>query len=555
MYMKKHRIPFFRAIVLGFLLIAFNSFAQQKPHLARNGKATQLIVDGKPFLVLGGELHNSSSSSSDYMETLWEPLKEMNLNTVLAAVSWQLLEPTEGKFDFSLVDEIINDARAHDLRIILLWFGSWKNGLSHYTPDWVKKDTDRFPPVVFDNGKSPEVISVLSEEAKQADAKAFAALMSHVKKVDENQHTVIMVQIENEVGLIGDTRDHSKVANKLFEKEVPAELIKGLKQHQNEIMPSLKEMLNKNRDHSAGSWAEMFGNTAAADEAFMAWHYANYLNTVAKAGKDEYDLPMFTNTWIVQPEDKKPGDYPTGGPQAHLLEIWRIGAPDIDFESPDVYLPNFKEIAEMYYHPDWNPLFIPESFMDIDGAANAFYAVGECNAIGYSPFGIDRNQKKPSTNILAKSYDILNQLMTAITSAQSRGEIRGISLSRSDSIKQFELGGYELTAILRTNWEGEFQTDKGFGIVINTGKDNFIIAGADISISFIPGGKGSEMAGLASVWEGRYVDGNWTPGRLLNGDDIMLSYDLFNEAEEDRTGTGAKLGPHPTILKVELYRY
>ena len=74
------------------------------------------------------------------MEPLWANLKEGGMNTVLAVVTWEQVEPVEGQFDFTVVDEMIKAARANDLKLAILWFGSWKNGMSSYHPVWVKKD-------------------------------------------------------------------------------------------------------------------------------------------------------------------------------------------------------------------------------------------------------------------------------------------------------------------------------------------------------------------------------------------------------------------------------
>src|ERR1700712_2739763 len=248
--------------IAGLLQIALLGNAQ--PRLQKNGAATQLMVNEKPFLVLGGELYNSSSSSSDFMQGLWQPLKQKNLNTVLAAVSWELLEPEEDKFDFALVDDIIKGAQEQQLKVILLWFGSWKNGLSHYTPLWVKQDYKRFPRILLENGKPTETISALSVEGAKADAKAFAALLKHVKETDADQ-TVVMVQVENEVGVIGGTRDHSATADAAFAKAVPDELMKGLQTNQNQLQPLFKQNWEAAGGKAAGNRAEVFGKTDFAD--------------------------------------------------------------------------------------------------------------------------------------------------------------------------------------------------------------------------------------------------------------------------------------------------
>lgn len=263
---------------------------------------------------------------------------------------------------------------------------------------------------------------------------------------------------------------------------------------------------------------------------------------------------MFVNAWIVQPEDKTPGDYPSGGPQAHVHDIWRIAAPDIDIKAPDIYLPDFAGITSQYYH-SWNPLFIPESFNGTTGAANAFYAIGKHNAIGYSPFGIDGGLNDSTQVQLAKAYKVLNDLTPEISVAQASNNIDAVSLQMSEPLQSFNLGGYLITAGLRKSWSGILQAKKGYGIVIQTGTDEFTIAGSDIDITFIPTSLGPKMGGIASLWEGSYENGVWKSGRLLNGDNIMMSYKLADEAMANRTGTGVHLLAEPGILKVKLYRF
>ncbi len=525
------------------------------PHLAKKGSATQLIVDGKPFLALAGELHNSSSSSLDYMRPIWPKLEAMNLNTVLAVVSWDLTEPEEGKFDFTLVDGLIQQARHHRLHLVLLWFGSWKNGISHYVPEWVKRDFERFGRVRIESGKSIEVLSTLSDANWQADARAFAALMRHIREVDSKQHTVIMIQVQNEVGVLGDSRDRSEAANEAFVKRVPRELMQHLIKHKDNLLPELKEVWSATDFKESGTWAEVFGTGVKADEIFMAWNYALYLNRVAHAGKAEHPLPMYVNAWIVQPEDKTPGDYPSGGPQAHMHDIWRAGAPRIDILAPDIYLPNFAQTCRKYSRSG-NPLFIPESRAGARGAANAFYAIGQHNAMGYSPFGIDSRVADPENGPIPKAYDVLAQLAPLILEGQSRGMIAGVVLNKEDPGQKLQLGGYTLEVELRRQRRRTTVPDLGYGLIISVGPDEYVVAGQDIQITFFPNTPGPQIAGLASVYEGKYVDGRWIPGRKLNGDAIMLNYHLDQMAAEDKTGSVLRLrGDGPGIRRVKLYRF
>jgi beta-galactosidase GanA len=256
------------------------------PHLRATGRATQLMVDGEPFLILGGELWNSSASSLAYLRPIWPRLVDLNINTVLAPVSWELVEPAEGTFDFSLVDGLIAGARQYNLRLILLWFGSWKNGMSSYVPAWENRDSARFPRARRADGTPVDVLSTLADANWRADSSAFAALMRHLREVDGRDHTVIMVQVENEIGLLGDSRDRSPTAEEAFAGAVPAEFLQYLHHHQSSLLPHLRVRWEHGGRRSAGSWEEEFGAGLETDELFMAWHYARYLDQVAAVSKD-----------------------------------------------------------------------------------------------------------------------------------------------------------------------------------------------------------------------------------------------------------------------------
>ncbi len=303
------------------------------PHLEKHGTATQLIVDGKPFLILGGEIYNSSSSNLDYIRPAWQRLAAIPLNTVLTPLSWELIEPEEGKFDFTLIDGLIQGARQNHLHIVFLWLASWKNGMSSYVPLWVKKDTRRFPRVVVKDGEPVEVLSPLGKESMAADARAFAAVMRHIRQVDGDAHTVLMMQVENEVGVLGDTRDRSSAANKAFEGQVPTELTGYFQQHSDALNPLLRDAWRGEGSKSTGTWEEVFGNNVKADEIFMAWNYARYIQSVAAAGKAEYPIPMYVNTWLGGWADPHPSPYPHGGPLPEVMDVWKAAGNSIDLYS------------------------------------------------------------------------------------------------------------------------------------------------------------------------------------------------------------------------------
>lgn len=432
----------FRCIILLMLFFAVVSCTTKTqtpskiPHLQKQGTATQLIVDDKPFLILGGEVSNTASSSLDYMNTVLPNLKKMNFNTVLIAVAWAWVEPEEGKFDFSLVDGLLKEAEENNLKVVFLWFGSWKNGISSFVPDWVKADQKRFPRVQVKSGKSIEVLSTLSDTNKEYDTRAYSAFMRHIREVDSEKNTVLMIQLQNEVGVLGDSRDRSIQANEAFAKAVPGELMEYLLKNKDTLLPELGKVWETTGYKAEGSWEEVFGTTPATDEIFMAWNYSRYMDEMAAAGKAEYPLPVFTNTWIVQPQDKVPGDYPSGGPEPLTLEIWRAGAPHIDINAPDIYLPNFDEWVALFNRKG-NPLFVPESRGDLGGAANAYYAIGQHAAIGYSPFGIDNTARLlvqrpgPDAKVpekledlpLSQAYETLTQLTPLILEHQGKGTI------------------------------------------------------------------------------------------------------------------------------------
>ena len=533
------------------------------PVLEKRGEATQLIVDGEPFLVLGGELHNSSSSSREYMAPYWPLLKASGMNTVLAAVEWSLVEPVEGEFDFAVVDDLLRDARSNDLRLILLWFGSWKNGQSHYVPGWVKRDFDRFPRVRAENGKSLEILSVFGEETLRCDARAFAAMMKHLAEKDSLYRTVIMVQVQNEVGILGSPRDHGEAANAAFREPVPGELISYLERNRETLLPELLKRWSSSGYSTSGSWEGVFGKGDHADEFFMAWHYARFINACAKAGKEEYPLPLFVNAWIVQPQDRRPGDYPSGGPQAHVLDLWRAGAPDVDLYCPDIYLPDFAEICSLYTR-NGNPLFIPESRAGAQGAGQLFYAIGRHRAIGYSPFGIERilagrDQEPVTDEPVAEAYTILKEFAPLVLEAQAEGRINSVLLvPEKQPSEKIVLGGYGILVELFRGWGAAPGVGErgGYCMIIHTAPDEYILYGRNVQVSFSPATPGPPVAAIEQLDEGRFENGEWIPGRRLNGDDIMLDYDLAGKALENKTGTGLKFRADNKLLqRVKLYRY
>lgn len=519
------------------------SLAQQAriPYLRKQGTATQLVVKERPFLMLAGELGNSSSSSVGYMREVWPRLAEMNLNTVLMPVYWELIEPAEGKYDYSLVDGLIQDARKSNLHIVPLWFASWKNSMSCYAPAWVKTNPDRFPRSQDKTGTGMEILSPFSKENVETDARAFAGFMRHLREIDASEQTIIMVQVENEIGMIPDSRDRSALANKLFSQTVPTELISYLQQHREDLIPEFRESWRANGFKTRGRWEEVFGRGAVSDEIFMAWYFARYVDRVARAGKAEYSIPMFVNAALIRP-GYQPGQYPSAGPLPHLMDVWRAGAPVIDFFSPDIYFQNFAEWTRRYQRSG-NPLFIPEAMPGPVDSVNALYAVGQHDAMGFSPFSID-SLDAVTTKVVTESYDLLTQLTPLILANQGKGVMAGFLPEGPEQRlpQQLKLGNDVLNVSFDRPTVPSQSVLSG-GLVISTGPDEYVFAGTGLTVTFDAAGVGESVVGLLAVDEGKYVNGEWVAGRRLNGDQT-------HQGRHVRLPAGS-FG----IQRVRLYRY
>ncbi len=491
-------------ILCAFLFIFSSMQAQESiPYLSIKGTATQLMVDDQPFLMIAGEVHNSSASTVEYMTPLFPTLKEMNLNSVFVTLAWEQFEPEEGVYDYTLVDAILKNARENNLKVALLWFASWKNGESSYTPLWVKKDTKRFFRVKTKEGLEIETMSPFCTATKEADAKAFTALMTYLKKVDK-ERTVILMQPQNEVGMFQDI-DYNKESLKNYEKDVPKTLMTYLQKNKNSLDNYVKTAWEKQGYKKKGSWKEVFGDTPEGKTFFTTWEYATYINYIAEKGRAVYNLPMMVNAWIVQQPNDLPGVYPNGGPVSRVIDIWKAAAPSIDIQSPDIYLPNFKEIVAMYHRED-NPLLVPESTSEV---GRAYYAFGEHDAICYSPFGIE---DASNDFLFKKSYAVLNEIQHLIKDYQGTGKMHGILQEGDETYRDLYMGDYKVKVMY------EKPNEPSFGIVIQTEDDEFIVAGMNLSVYFTSEVKG-KIGYIGQVYEGRFDDENFVPTRMMNGDE------------------------------------
>ena len=448
-----------------------------------------------PCPILGGELSNSAATSVEDIDEVMPRMRALGLNTVLVPAYWELMEPreqsqtglssaerrqkstegqfvepAEGKFDFTLIDRTIDVARRERLHVVFLWFGAWKNSMSCYTPGWFKQDTKRFPRAMTAEGKQMEIASCFSDNVLQADLKAFSALMRHIREKDPQREVVIMMQIENEIGMLESARDHSPLAEKAYKQE---------------------------------RWAERYGTDEYADEKFMALSYARYVEHLAKAAREIHDMPLYVNA-AMNSRGRRPGEYPSAGPLAHLIDFWHEGAPSIDLLAPDIYDTGFKSWCAQYAMPlrpqdggtVKNRLFIPESRCCENSGVRALYAFGEHQALGFSPFAIDQASPK-ETESVTKAYGLLQQLSNGTREALGSSKkwlnskmSWGLLFDQEDRERIIDDNNVVMTCrhYFTLPWDPR-ATDgstwpEGGAILIRLGKFDYLLAGSGVVIDF-----------------------------------------------------------------------
>ncbi|KAL2815207.1 glycoside hydrolase superfamily [Aspergillus cavernicola] len=554
------------------------------PRLTHTKNGIHLLINDKPFLMLPGELHNSSLSSARYMSEVWEEMKSNNINTLLGAVTWEMIEPVEGEFDFQELDKVILDARKYGIHLVLLWFGSYKNGISTYVPHWAKRDSGRFPRVhVWDvelgRKRTVEMISPFCEAGWRADSTAFRKLMEHVKEVDEEHSTVVMVQVENETGVLGDSRDRSVIAEDAYKEGVPGGLLKHVRgseglhvRFQERYLERLpREVVEK----EVYSWDSIFGPGNSADEAFMAHYISKYVGKVAEAGKEAYDIPFYTNTWlnfddpsaldlhgypIVVGGGARPGIYPSGGPCPHVTDIWRFNAPALDFLAPDLYFHDYELVCQDYTTPSTNPLFIPEQRRDEHGARRVWLAYATYSALGTSPFGVDTGAE-----IIGREYKLLAQTSQFLLNSPPSQRMGFFfdELPESGSPKGKEkwtktFGKIEVII------ERAFVFGKpgpGGGMVIQLGDETslrFLVVGRGFQIRFRGLEEGVTFTGILDARE-KEVDsesGELRTLRILNGDETRSGEFLIMPNDEPDYGgfpIAVTIPARTCIAEVEAY--
>ncbi|MFB7892893.1 DUF5597 domain-containing protein [Microbacterium sp. NPDC056044] len=481
-----------------------------------------LAIDGRPFVVIGTEVHNSSSSTARAIARSFDAVQELGANTVLAPVAWDLFEPAEGTYDTRLLDAMIDGAHERGLRLIPLWFGSWKNAASTYVPGWVKQNPERFTRSVLSDGRRIEHLTPFGDEARAADACAFAVMMRRIAQVDPNG-TVIAVQVENEIGLLGDSRDRSELAEETFRSPVPAEVVAAVAGDPG--APLHAEWVAAG-SRAAGTWAELFPAGDRADEAFMAAGFARYTQVVAAAGRAELDVPLFVNAWLDRDSvldgpvalagGKRPGQYPSGGPVLPVAAIWEALAPDIDFLAPDMYVDDAAPVFAGF-KARRGRLFIPELRGDAPGIPQMFEAIGGHGALGVSPFGVDSYRSDDAeTPPLADAFGLL-RAAAAVIAQKPDARMRAITLTEAHPSAEIVIGDVRVNVHTKDEWGFVTPTYPGYAIVIEDGQDAAYIIGRGfwITLAGEDGTTPSFLSATAFELEGDDL----VPSLRLNGDE------------------------------------
>jgi beta-galactosidase GanA len=517
------------------------------PELVERDGRFALMVDGAPYLILGAQTNNSSNYPA-MLSKVWPAVEKMRANTVVIPVAWEQVEPVEGEFDFSFVDTLLEEAREQGVRIVLLWFATWKNNSPSYAPEWVKLDNQRFPRVIAEDGRTLNSLSPHFESTLEADRTAFVALMRHLQAVDP-QRTVIMIQVQNETGTYGSPRDYSGTAEALFRDDVPDKLVRDM-------------------DARPGSWREAFGDDA--DEVFHAWHIARYCDAIAAAGKAVYPLPMYVNVALRHPFDPgKPGQYASGGPTDNVIPVWKSGAPHIDMISPDVYFREHRIVSRVMdlYARDDNALYISEIGNDQPFARYFFAALGR-QGIGFAPFGTDDSDYSnyplgakafddETLAHFATPYGLFAPMARAWAKLSFEGRVWGGAepdvhdagegeKDPEDHIQRLDLGDWTAEVSYGRPMFGNPPPEgndpvAGGAVLAELGEDEYLVTGLHARVSFSPSRElqGKQMI-LARVEEGRYENGEWVFERLWNGDQIDW---------------GLNFSGNPHVLKVRLATY
>jgi hypothetical protein len=538
MTIRRLALPcFFLLFVLNSAELISAQSGNSLPQIVQKDGRYALVVDGAPYLILGAQAHNSSGWPAT-LPKVWPVIEYLHANTLEVPVYWEQLEPEPGHFDFTVVDALLAQAREHQVHVVLLWFGTWKNGSSHYIPLWMKRAPERYPRMIGKNGRPVDSPSPFAAETLKADIQAFSGLMRHLKESDE-QHTVLMVQVENEPGTWGSVRDYSPAAQKAFAAPVPAELLSAL---------------HKRSDSPNSNWQQVFGEDA--EEFFHAWSVAHYIEQVAAAGKAIYPLPLYVNSALRNPfQTTHEHNYETGGPTDNVISIWKAAAPSIDLLAPDIYLEDsadYLKVLDLYHRPD-NALFVPETGRSPAYSRYFFAALGH-QAIGFAPFGMDYTRyandpigssdlTEKSLDPFALSYKLVGPMQREIALLNFEGKLQAAVEQKGNSSESITFASWKVIVSYGLDHFGPGDhppgnpQPMGRAFVAQLGPNEFLVSGFFCRVDFQPNDPSGKQREYVRVEEGTYDHGRFRPTRIWNG---------------DQTDWGLNFASVPQVLRVAV---
>jgi hypothetical protein len=506
------RFVFLIAILFVFL-VSKNGFAVEAPRIIHKDGRSALLVDGQPYLILGAQMNNSSEWPST-LPNVWSAIANIHANTLGAPVYWEQMEPRSGTFDFTNVDQLVREARERHVHLVLLWFGASKNGQMHYAPQWVKTNPKEYPRLMNSRGQLLDILDPNAPANLAADKHAFTGLMRHLRAIDSEDHTIIMMQVENEAGPYYADRDYTTRGNQLFSEGVPTNLIAVMHKH-------------------PGNWHEVFG--ATDNETFALWSQARYINTLAEAGKAEFNIPMFVNIAAINTPNYETVD--------RLLTVWKAAAPSIDIVGADFYDDFsllYQEMLHAYGRTD-NPLWIAETGTGDSYAKFFFYALGD-GAIGFSPFGIDHPgwvvPKNQDAAAHAENYALVAPMARDLARLNFEGKLKTAVEEPNQAQQEIDFGDWQATVSF-----GYPQSDRqrppgtsdfhGRVLIARLGDNEFLVTGIDARVVFHvpshPVPSDHHINNILKAEQGLYVDETWKPLRVWNGDETQRGLNFMHE--------------------------
>ncbi|WP_050801470.1 DUF5597 domain-containing protein [Gluconobacter morbifer] len=485
------------------------------PHIIGKDGHFHLEIDGKPFFVLAAQMHNSSAFSSS-LPAFWNTADRLHINTVQAPVYWETFEPSPGRYDFSMVNQLIDGARTHHVRLILLWFGTWKNGAGHYVPLWIKRNPQIYPRLENADHLPLDGMSPFGEQTLACDKAAFKALMTHLRERDADRHTVIMVQVENEPGLLGTVRDHTTTADRAFDAPVPADVLSVTKQLRH------------------GNWSAIFGSQAP--EIFSAWAVSRYINQVAEAGRAVYPLPLYVNAWLHYRGLKDAGtDFPSGGATYDMLNIWKSQSPAISIIGTDSYTNNLEQFhgGVLPYQRKDNAPWLSESGITVPNARWTYDLIAR-GGIGASVFGVDDPDHDEAIATHGLDNILLTPLVPTLVMAASSGNVAALLEERGRPSPTHIFGNWMVRAAFGASWglpdptESPFDSQEtGRALVVRLDDTHFLVAGTNARINFLSQNHDGGIHEVVRVEEGTYdAHDKWHAERIWNGDETDYGMSL-----------------------------